>query len=105
MASSTYPSPNQLALPNGTPILVSNTPIIVTTANLQRAGLYVFNPSSTITLWVSPSPLVAVGTGVTVQPLQGVALGPPNTPTWTNQIYAIASAAGSNVIVVLEFYQ
>lgn len=102
--ASTYPSPNQLALPNGSPILVSNTPIIVTTANLQRAGLYVFNPSATVTLWVSPSPLVAVGTGVTVQPLQGVACGPPNTPAWTNAMYAIASAAGSNVIVLFEFY-
>jgi hypothetical protein len=102
--ASTYPSPNQLALPNGTPILVSNVAIQVTSANLQRLGLYVFNPSSTITLWISPSPLVAVGTGVTVQPLQGVMCGPPNTPAWTNVMYAIASAAGSNVIVIDEYY-
>jgi hypothetical protein len=103
--SSTYPSPNALLTAALGPILVSNTAIQVTTPNLQRVGLYVFNPSSTVTLWVSPVPTVAVGAGVTIQPLQGVMCGPPNTPSWTNAMYAIASAAGSNVIVLLEFYQ
>jgi hypothetical protein len=102
--SSTYPSPNELLTPAGTPLLVSNTAVLVTGPNLQRVGLYVFNPSSTVTMWVSPVPSVAVGTGVTVQPLQGVMCGPPNTPAWTNGMYAIASAAGNNVIVLLEYY-
>jgi hypothetical protein len=104
LMASTYPSPNQLTLPNGTPILVSNVAIQVTSPNLQRLGLYVFNPSSTITLWVGPAISIAVGAGVTIQPLQGVMFGPPNTPAWTNAMFAIASAAGSNVIVIDEYY-
>ena len=101
--STTFPSPN--ALPEAT---VSNASAIVATANLQRAGLYVFNPSTTVTLWVSPSstPAVANGAGsVAIQPLQGVMFGPPNTPPWTNGMNAVASSAGSNVVVILEYYQ
>ena len=67
--STTFPSPN--ALPETT---VSNTSVVVATINLQRAGLYVFNPSATITLWVSPSstPAVVNGAGsVAIQPLTG----------------------------------
>jgi hypothetical protein len=37
--------------------------------------------------------------------LQGVMFGPPNTPPWTNGMNAVASSAGSNVIVILEYYQ
>jgi hypothetical protein len=97
--SSTYPSPNQLTTP-----LVSNSSVQVTGANLQRVGVYVFNPS--ITLWVSPTGTAAVVNGaVAIQPLQGVMFGPPNTPAWNNGMNAIASAAGSNVIVILEYYQ
>ena len=101
--STTFPSPN--ALPETT---VSNTSVVVATINLQRAGLYVFNPSATVTLWVSPSstPAVVNGAGsVAIQPLQGVMFGPPNTPAWTNGMNCAASSAGSNVIVVLEYYQ
>jgi hypothetical protein len=102
--SSTYPSPNELLLPGGTPILVSSTAIQVTGFNLQRVGLYVFNPSASVTLWVAPVASLTVGAGVTIQPLQGVMFGPPNTPSWTNVMYAIASSAGSNVIVLFEYY-
>jgi hypothetical protein len=102
--SSTYPSPNQLTTAAGGQILVSNTSILVTGPNLQRVGLYVFNPSATVTLWVSPASPVAVGGAVIIQPQQGVMCGPPNTPAWTNGMFAIASAAGSNVIVLLEYY-
>jgi len=101
--SSTYPSPNGLLTPT-----VSSTSIAVAAQNLQRLGLYVFNPSASITLWVSPSGIAAIVNGagsVAVQPLQGVMFGPPNTPSWTNGMNAIASSAGSNVIVILEFYQ
>jgi hypothetical protein len=106
--STTYPSPN--ALPAAT---VSNVSTSVAAVNLQRAGLYVFNPSATITLWVTPqnssgniTPAVANGAGsITIQPLQGVMFGPPNTPAWTSGMNAIASSAGSNVIVILEYYQ
>jgi hypothetical protein len=99
----TYASPNAL-----TPPTVSNSSVSVATANLQRAGLYVFNPSATITLWVSPTGTVAAVNGagsVAIQPLQGVMFGPPNTPRWTNGMNAIASSAGSNVIVIHEYYQ
>ena len=48
--STTYPSPNALV-----ETTVSNTSTTVATINLQRAGLYVFNQSATITLWVAPA--------------------------------------------------
>jgi hypothetical protein len=101
--STTYPSPNALATST-----VSNATTVVAAQNLQRAGLYVFNPSATVTLWVSPAGTAAVVNGagsVAIQPLQGVMFGPPNTPSWTNGMNAIASSAGSNVIVILEYYQ
>jgi hypothetical protein len=101
--STTYPSPNAL-----TPTTVSNTSINVAAINLQRAGLYFFNPSATVTLWVAPLGTNAAVNGagsVAVQPLQGVTFGPPNTPPWTNGANAIASSAGANVIVILEFTQ
>ena len=101
--STTFPSPNGLSTPT-----VSSTSIAVAAPNLQRAGLYVFNPSASITLWVSPTGMNAVVNGagsVAIQPLQGVMFGPPNTPPWTNGMNAIASSAGSNVIVILEYYQ
>jgi hypothetical protein len=105
--NTTFPSPN--ALPETT---VSNVSQLVATINLQRAGLYVFNPSATVTLWITPqnpfaptTPAVANGAGcIAIQPLQGVMFGPPNTPAWSNGMNAIASSAGSNIIVILEFY-
>ena len=98
--SSTYPSPNVL-----NPPVVSNFAVQVAGPNLQRVGLYVFNPSATVTLWVIPTPGLAVANAaVAIQPLQGVMFGPPNTPSWTNGMNAIASAAGSNLIVILEYY-
>jgi hypothetical protein len=100
--STTYPSPNALTVPT-----VSSTSIAVTGPNLQRAGLYVFNPSGSVILWVTPTGTTAVVNGngsVAVQPGQGVMFGPPNTPAWTNGLNAVASTAGANVIVILEFY-
>ena|SRR5208283_5036661 len=100
--SSTYPSPSALS-----PSTVSNSSVQVAAANLQRAGLYVFNPSATITIWVSPTGTVAAvnGTGsVAIQPYQGVMFGPPGLPAWTNGMNAIASSAGSNIIGLLEWY-
>jgi hypothetical protein len=101
--STTQPSPNALTTPT-----VSNASVVVAQPNPQRAGLYVFNPSATITLWVAPTgtPAVVNGAGsVAIQPLQGVMFGPPNTPPWTNGMNSIASSAGTNVIVILEYYQ
>ena len=101
--ASTYPSPNALATPN-----VSNASVQVAAPNPSRAGLYVFNPSATITLWVTATATTAAVNGagcVAVQPFQGIFFGPPNMPQWTNGLNAIASSAGSNVICVLEFYQ
>ena len=99
---STFASPTAL-----TPVTVSNASVSVVSANLTRLGLYVFNPSATITLWVSPdgTPAVVNGAGsIAIQPLQGVMFGPPNTPPWTNGMSAIASSAGANVIVIHEYY-
>jgi hypothetical protein len=99
----TYPSPNALVTTT-----VSNSSVVVAQANLQRVALYVFNPSSTITLWVAPTGINAAVAGagsVAVQPLQGVCFGTPNTPPWTTGMNAIASSAGSNVIVILEYTQ
>ena len=101
--STTYPSPNGLSTPT-----VSNASIAVAAQNLQRLGLFVFNPSASVTLWVSPTGVAAAVNGagsVAIQPLQGVMFGPPNTPSWTNGMNAVASSAGSNVIVLLEYDQ
>lgn len=103
MGSSTYPSPNALQ-----PSTVSNASVQVAAVNPQRAALYIFNPSASVTLWVSPLGIAAavLGAGsVAVQPQQGLTFGPPNTPPWTNGMNAIADTAGANVIVILEFYQ
>jgi hypothetical protein len=100
--ASTYPSPTALSAP-----LVSNVSVQVVAANLSRAGIYVFNPSASVTLWVSPINIPASVNGagsVAVQPLQGVMFGPPNALGWTNGMNAIASSVGSNVIVLLEYY-
>ena len=100
---STYPSPAALAPPT-----VSNVSIAVAGVQLQRAGLYVFNPSGTVTLWVSPANVAASVGGpgsIAVQPLQGLMFGPPfNMPPWTNGMNAIADTPGSNKICLLEFY-
>ena len=101
--ASTYASPNALVTPN-----VSNVSVAVATYNPSRAGLYVFNPSASVTLWVTALGTAAavLGAGcVAVQPQQGIFFGPPSMPQWTNGMNAIASSAGSNVICVLEFYQ
>jgi hypothetical protein len=101
--SSSVPSPNGIVTPT-----VSNASIAVIGAVVSRLGLYVFNPSASITLWVSPTgtPAAVNGAGsIAIQPLQGVMFGPPTMPSWTNGMNAIASSAGSNVIVILEFYQ
>jgi hypothetical protein len=100
--ASTYPSPAAL-----TPTTVSNSSVAVAGTNLSRAGLFVFNPSATVTLWVSPSnvPAVVNGAGsIAIQPLQGQMFGAPISPAWTNGMNAIASAAGTNTIVLLEYY-
>src|SRR5215831_17218673 len=97
---STYPSPNALSPP-----VVSNVSVVVAGVQLQRLGLYVFNPSATVTLWVAPTgtPAAVGGPGsIAVQPLQGIMLGPPSSmPPWTNGMNAIASVAGSNQICLL----
>lgn len=98
--STTFPSPGALVTPT-----VSNTSTVVAQPNLQRAGLYVFNPSSTVTLYVSPTGTPATVNSVAIQPQQGQMFGPPNSPVWTNGMNAIASAGGSNAIEILEFFQ
>lgn len=97
---STNPSPNQLSTPT-----VSNSSVEVASVNLTRAGLFVFNPSATVTLYISPGETAATTAGcMAIQPQQGQMLGPPFIPPWTNSMNAIASSGGSNEIVILEFY-
>lgn len=100
----TYPSPNAIVTPN----VGSSASVNVASVNFQRVGLLVFNPSSSVVLWVSPlgTPAAVNGAGsIAVQPLQSVMLGPPIAPSWTNGLNAIASSGGTNIIVVLEFTQ
>ena len=100
--ASTYPSPAALATPN-----VTNASVQIAGSNLSRLGIYVFNPSATVTIWVCPTGTTAVvgGAGcVAVQPQQGIMFGPPNTPPFTNAMNAIASSAGTNPIAVWEYY-
>ena len=54
--STTYPSPNAFATPP-----VSNSSVSVATFNLQRAGLYVFNPSATHYAMGSADRYVSIG--------------------------------------------
>jgi hypothetical protein len=98
---STFPSPAALVTP-----LVDGSSVTVANQNLTRLGLYVFNPSNSVTLWVSPTgtPAVVNGAGSqAVQPLQGIMLGPPNVPPWNTGLNAI-SGGGPIPITVLEFY-
>lgn len=95
-----YASPAALITP-----VVGGVSVNVAQQNLSRLGLYVFNPSATITLWVAPTGTTAVVNGagsIAVQPLQGVVLGAPNMPPWTTGLNAISSG-GSNPITILEF--
>jgi hypothetical protein len=99
--TSTYPSPHSLNTPN-----VTNAAVTIATNNPQRLGLFVFNPSATVTIWVCPSnqaPTVGGAGCVAVQPSQGVMFGPPNQPPFTNGMNAIASIAGTNPVAVWEF--
>jgi hypothetical protein len=98
----TFPSPAALITP-----LVGTASIAVAAQNLTRLGLYVFNPSATITLWVAPAGKVAAVNGsgsIAVQPLQGIMLGPPTMPGWNNGLNAIASSGAGNAITLLEYY-
>lgn len=99
--STTYPSPAALVTPT-----VSNASIQVCAPNLQRRALYIFNPSATVTLAVMPTGTpAAIANGIIIQPQQGVWFGTDASAPWTNGMNAIASVGGSNVIVILEFYQ
>jgi hypothetical protein len=101
--ASTLPSPTALVTP-----FVSNASVQVAGVNLTRSALYVFNPSASITIWVTPlgNTAAVLGAGcVAVQPQQGLYFGPPTMGQWTNGMNAIASSAGSNVLCILEFYQ
>jgi hypothetical protein len=79
----------------------------VANPNPHRAGLYISN-SSTVTIWVSPAGTAAAVNGagsVPIQPMQGQMFGPPNMPSWTSGMNAVAPQDGPNAITVLEFVQ
>jgi len=97
-----YPSPRPLVTPN-----VSSASVQVAAFNPPRLSLYAYNPSLTVTLWVSPLDIPAVvgGAGsIAIEPRQGKIFGPPNTPSWSNGMNAIADTPGANAITLLEFY-
>jgi hypothetical protein len=97
---STLPNPTAIATPS-----VGTTPVQAISQNLTRIGLYIFNPSAAVTLWVTALPAVPAigGNGcIAIQPSQGLFLGPPNMPPWTAGINAITSSPGQ-VIAILEF--
>jgi hypothetical protein len=90
---------------------------LVLQPNLQRQGVYVFNPSA-VAIWVCPAagpqsalnpgganfPAVVAGGGsLVIQPQQGIALGPPSMPPFTAGLNAI-SASGTNPLSIWEFY-
>ena len=80
--------------------------MVVAPPNPHRSGLYVFNPSPAVTLWVAPTGTRAIVNGagsVAVSPLQGVMFGPPGMPSWTNGISAAASSGDGNPISILEY--
>jgi hypothetical protein len=85
---------------------VGTISVKVAPPNPHRAGLYVFNPSASITLWVTPTgtPAVVNGAGsVAINPLQGQMFGPPGMPAWTNGMSAAASSGDGNPISILEY--
>jgi hypothetical protein len=80
--------------------------VAVARPNTRRAGLYVFNPSATVTIWIAPTgtPAAVNGVGsIAIQPLQTEMFGPPNTPSWTTGMNAIASSGAGNAISILEY--
>lgn len=109
--ASTYPSPVVIAYGNN---IGSVTAITIAQPNLSRSALYVFNPSASAVLWVSPitvfnsvtnavnQPFPAtVGVGsVPIQPGQGMLFD-----GWTNGLSAIASAGTITGAAVWEYYQ
>lgn len=97
----TFPSPSALPTP-----LVGTASVQIAAQNTQRTGLYVFNPSGTVTLWVSPNGTLAVVNGagsVAIQPLQGIFFGPPATPPFTQSMNCITTAPNANA-TVWEYY-
>jgi hypothetical protein len=96
-----HPSPIALSAPK-----VGASSVNVAPPNPHRGGLYVFNPSATITLWVAPTGIAATVNGagsIAVSPLQGEMFGPPNMPAWTNGMNAAASSGDGNPISILEY--
>lgn len=76
--------------------------------NRARIGIAVYNPSLTVTLWVSPLETTAVASGagsIAIEPRQMKNFGPPDGPAWTNGMNAIADIVGANAITILEYYQ
>lgn len=85
---------------------VNNVSVQVAAFNPPRIGLYVYNPSLTVTLWIAPlgTPAVVGGSGsISVEPRQGKNFGPPDSPAWTNGMNAIADTPGANAITILEY--
>lgn len=83
---------------------VAQTSVEIASTNATRAGLYVFNPNATNTLWIAPGSTVAAANGegsVAVQPLQGIWF--IDIP-FTNSMNAVFNA-GTGSVTVWEMYE
>ena len=95
----TQPSPSALATPS-----VAQSSVQIAGPNPSRAGLYVFNPHGTATLWIAPTGTVAAANGagsVAVQPLQGMLFIDQPYINGLNAVYD----TGTNPVTVWEFYE
>lgn len=94
---------------------VGTSSTLIVPVNATRLGLYIFNPSATVPIWICPSqgpqgtgggnvPAVVNGAGsMLLQPLQGVLWCPPQGPSYTNGVNAICGTP-STPITIWEFY-
>lgn len=83
---------------------VAQTSVQIVGQNLSRRGLYIFNPTSTHTLWIAPGSTVAAANGagcVAVQPLQGISFVDPPFINSVNAVYDAATSA----VTVWEYYE
>ena len=96
-----HASPIALSAPK-----VGAASVVVAPPNPHRAGLYVFNPSNTVSLWVAPegTPAVVGGAGsIVIEPGQGLMFGPPGMPRWASGMNAVAPSGAGNPISILEY--
>ena len=113
--------PSSTPSPCAIPATVGTLSSTVLQPNISRLGVYLFNPSATVIIWVAPltqpqtpgspggpaNPAVVNGTGsIPIQPQQGLMLGAgaSGMPPFTNGLNAICGTP-STPLTIWEFYQ